>query len=165
MPALSIVLPSNGCFPHEDRHFGGQTLYVDLIPVTCWFTNVRSAVKSKDWSSLRQVLLSRCEGKCEICGKTHEIKKPLEAHERWDYDVDHQVQRLVRLLMLCKACHRSTHFGLAEHMGLGFIALKHLMKVNGWSEEQAKQHIKQAFQLWRSRNSQTWNLDISMLTG
>lgn len=31
----------------EDRTFG-EGLFVDLVPRTCWFTNVRSAVSAQD---------------------------------------------------------------------------------------------------------------------
>jgi hypothetical protein len=36
--------------PGEDRTFGGG-LFVDLVPASCWFTNVRSCVDQRDWSS------------------------------------------------------------------------------------------------------------------
>jgi hypothetical protein len=33
----------------EDREFGGNTLFIDLVPSTCWFSNVRSCIHPKDW--------------------------------------------------------------------------------------------------------------------
>lgn len=36
-------------FIDEDRNFGGYELYIDLIPKSCWFTNVRYCIKSNDW--------------------------------------------------------------------------------------------------------------------
>jgi hypothetical protein len=38
-------------------------------------------------------------------------------HERWDYDDATGVQALRRLLALCRGCHASTHYGLAEVQG------------------------------------------------
>jgi hypothetical protein len=41
----------------------------------------------------------------------------LEVHEHWDYDDATGVQALRRLLALCRGCHASTHYGLAEVQG------------------------------------------------
>jgi hypothetical protein len=41
----------------------------------------------------------------------------LEVHERWDCDDATGVQALRRLLALCRGCHASTHYGLAEVQG------------------------------------------------
>ena len=38
--------------PGEDRDWGGEILYIDLIPSTCWFTNVRSVLPQKEWQDL-----------------------------------------------------------------------------------------------------------------
>src|SRR5699024_3798561 len=42
LPPLADPLPG------EDRSFG-TGLYVDLVPSSCWFTNVRYCVSAKDW--------------------------------------------------------------------------------------------------------------------
>jgi hypothetical protein len=34
--------------PGKDRSFGSG-LFVDLVPTSCWFTNVRSCVDQRDW--------------------------------------------------------------------------------------------------------------------
>ncbi len=39
--------------PGEDRSFG-QGLFVDLVPSSCWFTNVRWCVTEADWERLRR---------------------------------------------------------------------------------------------------------------
>lgn len=73
--------------PGEDREFG-TGLFVDLVPATCWFTNVRSCVSPRDWRRLRRAILARAEHRCEICGATEDrtVRRWLEAHERWAYD-------------------------------------------------------------------------------
>ncbi|EQD31721.1 hypothetical protein B2A_13732, partial [mine drainage metagenome] len=68
--------------PGEERGFGGNTLFVDLVPQTAWFTNVRSAVSRGDWDRLRKHVYVRAGNKCEVCGASGR----LEAHERWEYD-------------------------------------------------------------------------------
>jgi len=40
--------------PGEDRSFGSG-LFVDLVPSSCWFTNVRSCVDRRDWERLRRM--------------------------------------------------------------------------------------------------------------
>ncbi|MFJ3408313.1 DUF5710 domain-containing protein [Promicromonospora sp. NPDC090134] len=89
--------------PGEDRSFGSG-LFVDLVPSTCWFTNVRSCVSPKDWDRLRRMITRRAGLRCEICGATQdkETRRWLEAHERWVYDGTTGVQRLVRLICLCQ---------------------------------------------------------------
>lgn len=35
-------------FIDEDRSFGNLTSYVDLVPSSCWFTNIRYCVRPED---------------------------------------------------------------------------------------------------------------------
>lgn len=147
-------------FPNEDRTFGGNALYVDLIPRSCWFTNVRSCVRAEDWDTIRRVVYGRCGHRCEVCGVTGRVA----AHERWAYDETRAVQILRRLICLCGDCHLATHMGLAQLRGLGDVAAVHLQRVNTWTAEQTENHIVWAFALWRSRNAIDWTLDLSMLT-
>lgn len=51
----------------EDKTFGGNQLFVDLIPSSCWFTNVRYCVDPKDWERLRKYVYGRANYKCEVC--------------------------------------------------------------------------------------------------
>jgi hypothetical protein len=74
------------------------------------------------------------------------------------------VQPLRRLICLCTACHRATHFGLAEVQSYRDQALAHLMAVNGWTRGQAEQHVAAAFDTWDQRNARMWSLDLSVLT-
>ena len=74
--------------PSEDREFG-HGLFVDMVPRTCWFTNVRSCVDQRDWERLRRMITRRAGHRCEICGAGQDraAGQWLEAHERWAYDV------------------------------------------------------------------------------
>lgn len=159
-PPLPEILPG------EDRSFGGANLFVDLIPDSCWFTNVRSCVDKRDWDRLRKMIYRRADRKCEICGTGRDFDAAvwLEAHERWNYDHATQVQRLVRLICLCTPCHEATHFGLAEINGHRDHALYQLIAVNGWSHQHAEQHIRDAFSEWRRRSALDWHLDLTILT-
>jgi len=99
---------------------------------------------------------------CEVCGGKGQ-EYPVAAHEEWNYDDDKYVQRLVRLVALCPACHEVKHFGLAQKQGYGKRAVLHLAKVNGWTWAKAWQHVERAFALWESRSKREWTLDISVL--
>lgn len=153
-------------FPGEDRHFG-HGLFVDLVPSSCWFTNVRSAVAEVDWERLRRAVCERAQMVCEVCGvgSDREARRWLEVHERWDYLEEHAVQRLRRLICLCTPCHTATHIGLAEINGKRDQALAQLCWVNSWTIDQAEAHIAEAFSTWQGRSARYWELDVSILTG
>lgn len=158
-PDLPEVLPG------EDRSFGAG-LFVDLVPRSCWFTNVRSCVAKKDWERLHRLVVDRAGRCCEACGRSEnrEAKRWLEAHERWDYDDVRQVQALKRIVSLCTDCHTTTHFGLARIKGKADQALAHLRSVTGMSEVEAEDHISEAFDVWQRRSRRSWTLDLTILT-
>ncbi|MFF4168894.1 DUF5710 domain-containing protein [Streptomyces sp. NPDC001744] len=151
--------------PGEDRSLG-DGLFVDLVPRTCWFTNVRSCVAPADWERLRRMITGRAGRRCEACGagEDREARRWLEAHERWTFDGTTRVQALRRLICLCTDCHTVTHFGLAQVRGLEDRALAHLRKVTGMSEAQAREHVDVAFEVWERRSRYDWELDLGILT-
>jgi hypothetical protein len=151
--------------PGEDRALGSG-LFVDLVPSSCWFTNVRSCVDQRDWERLRRMVTRRAGNVCETCARAEDraAKRWLEVHERWVYDETRRIQSLRRLICLCTDCHRTTHFGLAQVRGYADEAFAHLMAVTGWSPQQADLHISEAFDLWARRSRVTWALDLGMLT-
>jgi len=157
-PPLGDVLPG------EDRSFG-HGLFVDLIPESCWFTNVRSCTSQRDWDRLRRMVYRRAMDRCEACGagRDPDVGKWLEAHERWEYDETTRTQRLKRIVCLCSFCHEVTHYGFACVRGRDELALRHLMYVNRWSGSRAKRHVEEAFQQWERRSGAQWSLDLGML--
>lgn len=158
MPDVPDLLPG------EDRSFGSG-LFVDLVPRSCWFTNVRSCVNPRDWERLRRMITNRAGHRCEICqrGEDRESRQWLEAHERWVYDSKVKVQTLRRLICLCTDCHTVTHFGPASLKGKDAEAFKHLCAVTGMPAGEATRHIDAAFALWRARSTLVWELDLSIL--
>lgn len=150
--------------PGEDRSFG-KGLFVDLVPSSCWFTNVRSCVSKTDWERLRRMIIGRAGDRCEICGigEDRQEKRWLEAHERWDYDEATQVQTLKRIICLCTDCHRTTHFGFAMINGDNWV-FDFLMEITGMDATAAGKHVDEAFALWEQRSEKTWELDLSILT-
>ena len=69
------------CLIGEDRQFGGNVLYKDLIPNTTWFNNVRSCVSRSSWDKLRKQVYERVDYKCECCN-TDCKKKNLVSRRR-----------------------------------------------------------------------------------
>ena len=158
LPDLPPVLPG------EDRTFGSG-LFVDLVPSSCWFTNVRYCIAQRDWERLRRMLVRRAGQRCEVCnrGEEREAQRWLEAHERWHYDEPTTTQVLRRLIILCSDCHGATHFGYAQVKGTADAAFAHLREVTGMSIEQARTHIRKAFHLWERRSARDWTLDLSLI--
>ncbi|MET9063493.1 DUF5710 domain-containing protein [Streptosporangium sandarakinum] len=160
--------PVPDLLPGEDRSWG-TGLFVDLVPSSCWFTNVRTCVSEKDWERLRRMITERAGRRCEACGRgeggeDRGARRRLEAHERWAYDDATLTQHLRRLICLCSDCHTATHFGLATVRGVDAQALAHLCTVTGMTSVQARRHVDEAFGLWRYRSRFTWKLDLGVLT-
>jgi hypothetical protein len=158
--------PLPDLLPGEDRSFGSG-LFVDLVPQSCWFTNVRSGVAATDWDRVRRTVYRRAGDRCEACGRARDPQAGvrMEAHERWYFDDARRVQVLRRLICLCNGCHGTTHFGLANIQGRSAEALDHLITVTGLSRGLAEAHIDEAFAVWQERSARTWDLDLSILTG
>lgn len=159
-PALPEVLPG------EDRTFGSG-LFLDLVPRSCWFTNVRYCVATTEWDRVRRMVYGRAGNRGEACGAAPDKARALylEAHERWSFDAATLTQKLVRLIALCSACHETTHFGLAQLKGHAQRAFDHLLSVTGMGEHEADQHVMDAVSTWQRRSAQDWTLDLSILTG
>ena len=139
-----------------------ELLTIELVPKTSWYTNVRSNVSKAEWDKLKKITFSRAGYRCEICGGRG-TRWPVECHEVFAYDDQQHIQKLVRLLALCTACHEVKHIGLAGLRGKGNAAKVHLAKVNNWSIEDAELYIEGSFEMWQRRSCHQWNLDLSYL--
>ncbi|MDQ2709361.1 MAG: DUF5710 domain-containing protein [Actinomycetota bacterium] len=151
--------------PGEDRTFGSG-LFVDMVPSSCWFTNVRGGVSQQDWERLRRMITRRAGQRCEICDRPEDrdTRRRLEAHERWAYDDATGVQALRRLICLCSDCHLSTHLGYANVTGQADQALAHLATITGMTDTEISRHVQAAGDLWVARSRRNWTLDLTMLT-
>jgi hypothetical protein len=146
----------------EDRTYGENELFIDMIPKTSYFKNVRSVFSESDWNLIRNHIYKRSNNRCECCGAKR--NKYLEAHERWIYDFETQTQKLIRIIALCRLCHQSTHYGHSKAFKDISKINKHLMKVRGINEEELKRHIKEAYETWEKRNKIQWNIDLSIIS-
>lgn len=141
----------------------GKQLFVDLVPSSGWFQNLRSELTEEEWSACKKFAYRRANYCCEICNGKGD-KWPVECHERWAFDDAKGVQILMGLEALCPACHEATHMGFANINGRADAATQHLMRVNNWTETQAGDHIGAAFALWEERSRRQWDLDMTYLT-
>ena len=148
----------------EDITFGGNDLYIDLIPKNCWFTNVRYCIDPNDWNKLRKIVYKRVNYCCEIC-KINCVKNNLriEAHERWYYDYENKIQKLIRIIALCNPCHQVTHYGYAKMTGNEEKAQNHLMQIRKFNLEECNEHIEIAYAIWMEKNEIEWILNLDLI--
>ena len=137
-------------------------LDVELVPRTCFFSNLRSNLKPKVWEDIRQRVILAADHHCEICGSSGGGYS-LECHEIWQYDDETGVQSLIGLVALCKACHRAKHLALAREKGWEAAARHHIMRVNSWTHAQTHEYIEQVFTVFESRSQTEWDLNIDWL--
>lgn len=138
-------------------------LLIELIPKTAWGKNVRTQFPKTVWDTLRKKQYQEAGFRCEICGASGK----LECHEVWEYiEEPERVQKLVRLIALCPDCHAVKHMGRTSTLGEEAFehAVRHMMEVNGWNVFEARDHIEEAFVIWRQRSQYDWKLDTSSVT-
>jgi len=140
----------------------GKILYVDMVPQSCFFQNVRSELTDAEWKLLKTSSYKRAGYCCEICGGKGPAH-PVECHERWAFDEETGVQRLTALESLCPDCHTATHMGLAQIRGIEQEAMAHMMAVNSWDLATTNAHIKEAFRVWDHRSQRRWDVDMTHL--
>lgn len=134
-------------------------LTIELVPSTCWYSNVRSNVKPATWDRLQRATFIRIQNRCECCGRYAD----LECHEVWNYDDHAQIQRLEKLCGLCSQCHEVKHFGLATENGRSAHVLKWFCSVNEMPPCDAIKYIERAFKVHSIRSQFDWKLDVSHL--
>jgi hypothetical protein len=137
-------------------------LFVDLVPISAWFSNLRSELTKDEWELVKKATFEPAKYRCQVCGGKGP-KHPVECHERWHYDSATKVQKLMGTISFCPSCHEVTHFGLARVWGRDGEALQHLVRTNGWTESFAWQHVLSAMETWKQRSEIEWLLDARWL--
>lgn len=148
--------------PYQPDNFPLKVLTVELVPKTCWYSNVRSEVDSATWNEMRRQTAKKAENLCEICGGRGP-NHPVECHEIWNYDDTQLIQKLDGLIALCPACHEVKHIGLAGANGRADEAAAHLRWVNRWTEAETEIYLDSVWETWEKRSQQRWKLDLSWL--
>lgn len=134
-------------------------LLIELVPKTCWYSNVRSIVKQSQWVKIRKEVYAKANFLCEICGEQG-TRHPVECHEVWAYDEEILTQRLDHFLSICPLCHEVKHIGSARNRER---ALFRFTIVNNLNKESARKIIMAVFKEWEIRSRQDWEFDIELL--
>ncbi len=133
----------------------------ELVPESCWYSNLRSILSPAQWDVVRREAYARANGRCMICGAP---AKRLEAHERWEYDEANAVQKLADVVAVCHSCHEVIHIGRTQLLGGEERAAAHFMKVNGCSYAEYRKALGEANALHRRCNLvPEWKLDLGYL--
>lgn len=135
-------------------------LTFELVPTSCWYSNLRSALPVKLWDKIRYDAYRRANGACMICGKSGR----LEAHEKWSYDDKKRVQTLEDVIALCPLCHAVKHIGRTTLIGKEKEAAEHFMKVNACSLSDYHEELGRVNAVHRARSRfDDWSADISWI--
>jgi len=135
-------------------------LNFELVPDSCWYSNLRSALPKEAWDKIRKKAYARAGGRCMICGAPC---NRLEAHEQWEYDDENGVQRLKNIVAVCRPCHEVIHIGRTSLMGREREASEHFMKVNGCNYAEYRKALGEANEKQCERSKREWTLDVSAL--
>lgn len=136
-------------------------LEFELVPDSCWYSNLRSILTREQWDTVRRDAYARAKGRCMICGA---ITRRLEAHEKWSYQEDKGIQKLEDVVAVCNACHSVIHIGRTQLVGDERAACEHYMKVNGVSYSEYRRALGRANEDHRRRNAvKEWLLDLTWL--
>jgi hypothetical protein len=146
----------------ELLHALNPKLSVELVPKTCWYSNVRTNTTRAEWEKCKKYAKTKSNSKCEICGSVGS-RWAVECHEIWHYDDATGVQKLLDLIALCPRCHEVKHYGYAELNNAGERAFLHLTEVNGWTPAVTALYLTLVNLQWEKRSTRPWVLDISVL--
>jgi len=139
-------------------------LTLELVPRSCWLSNVRNHVTRQQWKMIRQKTFKPAKYTCEICGgQGDEEEELVECHEVFQYDDRLHVQRLIKFMALCPDCHMVKHYGLACKEGMESYVLAHLCKINSWEKKEGQKYVEAQFDLWLKRSRVDWQLDLTFL--
>lgn len=146
-------------------------LEIELVPQSCFFTNLRAILDSEDWDKIRKQVYKKADYRCEICGGKGDTH-PVEAHEIFLYEEvgvedlpePMRVQNLVSVQSLCPLCHEAKHMGLAQIRGFGERAKETLMRVNKWNEKETEEYVRMKFEEWSIRSKYQWHINIDRIT-
>lgn len=153
----------------KKREMVKPKLEIELVPNTCWFTNLRSILDATDWDKIRKQVYEKADYRCGICGGKGDTH-PVEAHEVFEYHVSEnslpeiRSQVLTHVQALCEFCHEAKHMGLAQIRGFGERAKETLMRVNKWNEKETEEYVRMKFEEWSIRSKYQWHINIDRIT-
>ncbi|NHI91674.1 MAG: hypothetical protein EAX96_04160 [Candidatus Lokiarchaeota archaeon] len=148
-------------------------LTLEFIPLTkedSLYRFLKRTNKEGTWREIKFDLINKFGRRCQICEQPTTL---LELHEKWEYDEENCVQRLVDMQMVCNLCHRVKHMnsfyqskqvkhGIKKSEMTKQELINHFCKVNDCSEEDFDRVEEEAFKTLRWRNRIKWKKDFSL---
>ncbi|MGX5694811.1 hypothetical protein ACWKWP_01320 [Agromyces soli] len=150
---------------------GGVQMRADMLPPSTWGSNLRGMLTSAAWRKLSRETSEAAGRRCVICGSEsfgpNRTPQNPDCHEMWVFEVVDSVlvQRLERLVALCKACHNVQHAGRAEKLGLTGDVVDTLCRVNRWVPAEAEDDIDRAWDRYELMSHLEFDLDLRALAG
>ena len=140
-------------------------LTIELVPESCWYSNLRDVLPRMLWDKLRRQVYAASGYRCSVCGGGG----VLHCHEVWRYDDATRIQRLEGFCALCTLCHHVKHIGLAGLLAsqgkLDYDAVvAHFLAINNCSRADFQRHYNAAFVQWRERSRVEWQTDLGDFT-
>lgn len=133
-----------------------------LVPASCWYSNVRTSVPKSIWAKIRKAVFVKHGNRCWYCNAN---PKSLDCHEIWGYSEDTQqnAQILIDIVPLCKMCHMVCHFGMAGILGKQNQAAKHMARIRNITLAQVGKEIEEAQVDFDRKSNLQWELDLTKL--
>lgn len=161
------VIPPGEAPEHFERWIPGSAqsdhpLRIDLVPETCWLSNLQSLLTPDEWAACEQYAFRKSEYYCDVCRRGGEIGQ-VGCYETWNYDDATGIQRLSGLATYCHDCLFVKRYSFSDIPEIHEKVCRHLIKVNNWTELQAHEHLVHALSLWKKRSKYHWRLNISWL--
>ncbi len=114
-------------------------LTLELIPDTASGSSLYRLLTEKAWKAIRVKVLEEYNSQCVIYGAN---AGRLNCHKQWEYDDQTNIQRLVRLVILCPMCH------LVKNMNTSYVSfeelVQHFMRVNECSRQDFDEYYQQS---------------------
>jgi len=134
-------------------------LEIELVPQTCFYSNVRKVVSDSKWDNIRKKAYREAGYRCSICGADEQ----LHCHEIWSYDDENHIQHLEGFQALCENCHMIKHTGFSMHTEKGKEIfdqdelIEHFCDINECSRDDFFKHKEEAFDTWSESSKQEWD--------
>ena len=136
-------------------------LTIDLIPESCWKTNLHKSIPEVEWEKISKDVLEKSGNACEICCS----KEKVVCYEKWHYDDKKLIQKLKGFRAICRDCYAVEHFGISQVLAMkGYLNLneviKHFCNVNGVTWDDFNEHKEKEFTKHRERSEKKWTTDF-----
>ena len=144
-------------------------LKIEMIPRTAYGQNLRSLLSDREWRAISLFVREGSGCVCEICSKQVENIGMMDAHEVWKYQKikgkngkKQYVQKLKKIVAICKECHAVKHLGHSKHSGDYQHMVEHFVMVNNCSPFCFKQAESKSYIRFNKRSKHKWKMQIGV---